>query len=218
MILPAYTVPDAIVKRLPEARAWVEQARNEGLVSIGVVGEAVHVLPGFLDSIDVSSSLLEDSVEQEGKSGSVKIIHGWKDCDVSINLILLDIPILDVARCRVTPAITRHDCLAQIAALFKKMTDGKPQIYTVHHPHLTAWGARQFIFAGLKSSESRSKGIITCALEFDEFDSTIGKSQDRHIGLQQAEQSAASVTEKAPVVSDHTRRGLGALEERYAGI
>jgi hypothetical protein len=216
MILPAYTVPDSIVEFLPEVRTWVEQARNEGLVSIGVVGEAVQVLPGFLDSIDVSSSLLEDSVEQEGKSGSIKVIHGWKDCDVSINLILLDIPILDSAKCKVTPNITRHDCLAQIAGLFKTMKDGKPQIYTVHHPHLVAWGARQFIFAGLKSSESRSKGIITCTLDFDEYDSTVGKSQDRQIGLQEVEQNAASA-EQEPYVPDTTRAGLGKVEAKYGG-
>jgi hypothetical protein len=119
MILPAYT-PDSIIQYLPSSRSWVEQARDEGLLSIGVVGEAVHVLPGFLDSIEVSSSLLEDSVEQERKSGTIKVIHGWKDCDVSINLLLLDIPIVDSAQCKVTPDITRHDCLSQIAALFKK--------------------------------------------------------------------------------------------------
>jgi hypothetical protein len=215
MILPAYTAPDAIVKLLPEVRSWGERARNEGLVSIGVVGEAVHVLPGFLDSIDVSSSLLEDSVEQEGKSGTVKVIHGWKDCDVSINFILLDIPILDSAQCKVTPDVTRHDCLAQIAGLFKKMTDGKPQIYTVHHPHLVAWGTREFIFAGLKSSESRSKGIITCTLDFDEYDSTVGKSQDRQIGLQAVAQSAAT-TAQEPYIPDTTRAGLGKVEAKFA--
>jgi hypothetical protein len=201
---------------LPEVRTWVEQARNEGLVSIGVVGEAVHVLPGFLDSIDVSSSLLEDSVPQEGKSGSIKVIHGWKDSDVSINLILLDIPTIDAAQCKVTPNITRHDCLAQIVGLFKTMTDGKPQIYTVHHPHLVAWGAKQFIFSGLKSSESRSKGIINCALDFDEYDSTVGKSQDRQIGLQEVEQNAASA-EQEPYVPDTTRAGLGKVEAKYGG-
>jgi hypothetical protein len=214
MILPAYTPPESIIQYLPEVRAWAEQARDEGFLSIGVVGEAVHVLPGFLDSIEASSSLLEDSVEQEGKSGTIKVIHGWKDCDVSINLILLDIPIVDSAQCKVTPDITRHDCLSQIAALFKKMKDGQPQIYTVHHPHLVAWGAREFIFAGLKSSESRGKGILTCTLDFDEYDSTVGKSQDRQIGIQQVEQSAPPA-EQEPYIPDETRSGLGKVEAKY---
>jgi hypothetical protein len=217
MILPAYTAPTSIIQKLPDVNTWIEQSRDEGLVSIGVVGEAVHVLPGFLDSIEVSSSLLEDSVEQEGKSGTIKVIHGWKDCDVSINLILLDIPILDSAQCKVTPDITRHDCLAQIAGIFKTMKDGKPQIYTVHHPHLVAWGAREFIFAGLKSSESRNKGITTCTLDFDEYDSTAGKSQDRQIGIQQVEQSAPPA-EQEPYIPDDTRAGLGKVEAKYGGV
>jgi hypothetical protein len=217
MILPAYTAPDSIIQHIPDARTWIEQAREEGLVSIGVVGQAVHVLPGFLDSIEVSSSLLEDSVEQEGKSGTIKVIHGWQDCDVSIKLLLLDIPILDSAQCKVTPDITRHDCLSQIAGLFKKMKDGKPQIYTVHHPHLVAWGAREFIFMGLTSSESRSKGIITCTLDFDEYDSAIGKSQERQIDIQQVAQNTPPA-EQEPYIPDDTRAGLGKVGAKYGGI
>jgi hypothetical protein len=183
------------------------------IVSIGVVGEAVRVLPGILESIEISSSLMEDSVQQEGKSGSIKVIHGWKDSDISINLILLDIPTIE--RGKVTPNVTRHDCLAQIVGIFKTMKDGKPQIYTVHHPHLVAWGARQFIFAGLKSSESNAKQMIKCTLDFDEFDSTTGKSQDRQIGIQAAEQSAPAA-EQEPYIPDNTRAGLGTLEDKFA--
>lgn len=218
MILPTFSVPDNIIEYLPDVREWAEQAAKQGLVSIGAVGQAAHTLPGFLDSVEASSSLLEDSVQQEGKSGSVKVVHGWKDCDVSITLLLLDIPLIDFARGAVTPYVSRYDCLAEIAGIFKKMTDGKPQIYTVHHPHLTAWGARQFLFAGLKSSESRTKQIITCTLDFDEYDSSTGKSQDRQIGVQAVEQTqrAESAHAKQSVyIPDKTRRGLGSMEAKY---
>jgi hypothetical protein len=136
---------------------------------------------------------------------------------VSVKLILLDIPILDSAQYKVTPDVTRHDCLSQIAALFKQMKDGKPQIYTVHHPHLVAWGAREFIFMGLTSSESRSKGIITCALDFDEYDSTTSKSQERHIGVQQVAQNTPPA-EREPYIPDDTRAGLGKMEVKYDRI
>jgi hypothetical protein len=215
MILSTPAIPEEIVRHLPQIRQWAENARNDGFVSIGVVGEAVHVLPGFLETIEVSDSLLEDSVSLEGQSGSVKVIHGWKDCDVSITLTLIDIPGIDTANCQVTPNISRYDCLAEIAGWFKKMKDGKPQIYTVHHPHIVAWGAREFIYSNLKSSQSRKRQTITCTLEFDEYDSTTGKSQDRQIGINIAEQSEAE-TPPDPPVDDGKRRGLGELEEQYA--
>jgi hypothetical protein len=215
MILPSPAVPEAIAAKISQIRQWTENARNERFVSIGAVGEAVHVLPGFLDSIEVSSSLLEDNVELEGQSGSVKVVHGWKDCDVSINLILIDIPVINGSQ--VTPQVSRFDCLAEIAAWFKKMKDGKPQVYTIHHPHIAAWGAREFIYYSLKSSQSREKQIITCTLEFDEYNSTSGKSQERQIGIDLAAQAEAAAP-PSPPVDDGTRRGLGELEAQYAKL
>ena len=211
MILPAATIPESVIEKLPSAREWAETASKAGLISIGVVGEAVHTLPGFLVSMDVSSSLLEDSIEQEGRSGSIKVVHGWKDCDVSINLILLDIP--TIAQGKITPNVSRYDCLAQIAGTFKRMKEGKPQIYTIHHPHLEAWGAKEFIFAGLKSNESQGKQTITCSLDFDEYDSTTGKSQDRQIGIEEAQQQQAEAP--TPYIPDKSRAGLGELEAKY---
>ncbi|MDR1175325.1 MAG: hypothetical protein LBK83_07645 [Treponema sp.] len=216
MILPAFTLPESIVRTIPQIRRWMEQAREENYVSIGVVGEAVHILPGFLESIEVSDSLLEDSVEQEGQSGSIKIIHGWNDCDLSLTLTLLDIPAVDMARYTVTPHISRYDCLREIAGWFKKMKDGTPQIYTIHHPHVAAWGAREFIFNELKSSQERSSQIITCTLDFDEYNSTTGKSQERQLGIEIIEQTPQEVS--GPPVAARERAGLGVIQEKYAKL
>jgi hypothetical protein len=96
------------------------------------------------------------------------------------------------------------------------MKDGVPRIFTIGHPHVAAWGAREFIYSDLKTSDSRGKKIITCTLEFDEYDSTAGKSQDRQLGAKTAEEGGrAAVT---PPVSDKTRGGLGKLEDRYAKL
>jgi hypothetical protein len=212
MILPSVSIPEAILKKIPELRQWAERARAENYVSIGVVGEGVHVLPGFVESIEVSDSLLVEDVEQEGTSGSIKVIHGWNDCDVSITLKLIDIPVISSGR--LVPSVSRYDCLAEIRGWFKNMRDGLPRIYTIRHPHITAWGAREFIFNDLKSSDSKDKRIITCTLEFDEYDSVTGKSQDRQIGMKITEQETAA----APPVSGKTRAGLGKLEKRYEKI
>jgi hypothetical protein len=196
--------------------SWIEKVSQENFIQICISGEGEpRYLPGILDNIEVSDSLLVDEAETEGKSGSVKIISGWADCDVKINLILIDIPKFD--NVSVTPDITRFDCLREIVSLFKQMKDGKPRVFTVLHPHISAWGAREFVFNSLSSSESRGKRIIALSLGFDEFDSVSGKSQDRQLGVTQA-QSAAAPTSQTPAVGDDTRRGLGKLEARFAKL
>jgi hypothetical protein len=218
MRLPDFTFPSdtlpAILARASEFNQYIEQVSAENFIKIGVVGEGEpRVMPGILDSIVVSDGVLIYDAETSGKSGTVKIISGWADADVSITLLLIDIP--KVTNETVTPNVTRFDCLQEIAGYFKQMKDGKPRVYTIQHPHLKAWGVREFIFNSLKSQESRGKRIISCTLDFDEFDSTTGKSQDRQLG---ATVDTTVVTSVTPTVGDDTRRGLGQLEGRYAKL
>jgi hypothetical protein len=66
----------------------------------------------------------------------------------------------------------------------------------------------------LKSSESRGKRIITCTLDFAEFDGIIGKSQDRMLVSMEAA-AAVPVTSEDPPIGNEQRAGLGRMEERY---
>ena len=208
------TLP-AILSRAAEFNSWIERVKAENFIKIGVSGEGEpRYVPAILDSVKVSDELLVDSVDTEGKSGSVKIISGWADADITINLLLIDIP--RITNEAVTPHITRFDCLKEIAGLFKQIKDGKPRVYTLLHPHIAAWGVREFVFNKLESSESRGKRVITCTLEFDEFDSVSGKSQDRQLGA--GALTAGSGAPVNPPVGDTTRRGLGQLEGRYAKL
>ena len=175
-----------------------------GRVSIGVVGEAVHILPGVLDSIEISDSLLVDEVKKQGKSGAAKVVNGWKDADVSIKVTLLDNP---------AAGKTRFDYLSEIAAWFLKVKDGKPQIFTLNHPLLAAWGSRQFIYFSLNSTETRGVQKISCTLEFDEYDSSPGKSQERQAGARAA--AAVSGT-AAPPVSEKTQWTIKRMEAEYS--
>jgi hypothetical protein len=207
------TLP-AIRARESEFNSYIDRVNEENFVKIGVSGEdGGRCLPGILDSIEVGDALLVDNAETEGKSGSVKIISGWADADLVITLLLIDIP--TVTNETATPNVTRFDCLREIAGIFKQIKDGKPRVFTILHPHIAAWGVREFVFNSLKSSESRGKRIITCVLEFDEFDSAIGKSQNRQLG---AAADTAALNSENPVISDETRRGLGKVEEAYAKL
>jgi hypothetical protein len=217
MRLPDFSFPSGTIQEIlanaSTFNEWVQTVQAENFVKAGVSGEGEpQTLPGILDSISVGGKLLEDNVETADKSGSVKIISGWSDCDLSISLILIDIPTYTADT--VTPGVTRFDCLKQISQTFKRQKDAKPCVFTVQHPHINAWGLSEFIFVDLKSRESRGKRIITCTLEFDEYDSRSGKSQDRTLGAT-ISMDAAATTSENPVVTDEQRAGLGAMEAKY---
>jgi hypothetical protein len=59
------------------------------------------------------------------------------------------------------------------------MENSKPRVYTIQHPDIHAWGFWEFICKDLTSTEQGGRRIITCTLEFDEYDSMSGKSQAR---------------------------------------
>ena len=218
MRLPDFSFPGTslpeILKKEALLNGYVKTVNAENFIKAGVSGGGEGVtLPGILDSISVGDSLLEDSVETADKSGSVKIISGWADADISITLLLIDIPTYTADT--ITPGITRFDCLKQIAGTFRqKDGGGKPCVYAIQHPHFSAWGIREFLFSKLKSAESRGKRIITCTLDFTEFDSTIGKSQDRLLVSVEAA-AAAPVTSETPEIGNDQRAGLGKMAGRY---
>jgi hypothetical protein len=218
MRLPDFSFPSGslpeILKNAATLNGYVKTVSAENFIKAGVSGEGDGAtLPGILDSISVGDSLLEDSVETADKSGSVKIISGWADADISITLLLIDIPTYTAEA--FTPGVTRFDCLKQIAGTFRqKDSEGKPCVYAIQHPHFSAWGIREFLFTKLKSAESRGKRIITCTLDFTEFDSTIGKSQDRMLVSMEAAEVPPATSEN-PEIGNDQRAGLGKMEAKY---
>jgi hypothetical protein len=211
---PSDTVP-AIMKKASAYNQYINKEKAENFIKIGTVGGSSPIyLPAILDGIDVSDSLLTDSVQLNDKSGQVKIISGWNDCDISIKLILIDIP--KYTADNVTPDITRYDCLKEIVSFFRQIKDGHPCVYTIQHPHLEAWGLQEVLFDTFKTSESRGKRIVNCTLEFDEYDSTIGKSQDRQLGMQTTTQTEAASTSETPTVDAKTQAGIGELNNAAA--
>ncbi len=227
MRLPDFSFPSnshpAILARAAEFERYIEKVSEENFIKMGIVGDGQPVwIPGIVESIAVSDSLLVDSINTKGTSGSTKIISGWADSDITIQLILIDLP--RYSSDSIVPDITRFDCLKEIRKRFKAQKDGTPCVYTLQHPHIQAWGLKDFIFNDLKSSETRGKRIIHCTLEFDEFDSVSRKSQDRQLlssGQLPFEKSSSRASAKPtrsvkPLVADDKRAGLGKLEAKYA--
>jgi hypothetical protein len=135
---PSGTLP-AIRSREDEFNAWIERVKAENFIKVGVSGEGEpRYLPGILDSIEAGAALLVDDAGTEGGSGTVKIISGRADADVTATLLLIDIP--KTTNETATPHVTRFDCLKETAGTFKQMKDGKPGVFTIQHPHIAAWG------------------------------------------------------------------------------
>jgi hypothetical protein len=171
------------------------------------IGSPPEDLPGIIESVDISDSLLIENTGVQGRSGKVKVIQGWDDVDLKITLSLIDNP-----RARQT----RFDYLKIITGIFKKVgEDGKPEVYTLCHPMINAWNTKQFVISSLRTTESRNRRIIHVTIEFIEHDSFSGVIQER-----QSTNDTADTTEieTAPLVSDEQRRDLGQLENRYAQL
>ena len=176
---------------------------DEGIIKIGSPPEEI---PGIIESIRISDSLLIENAEIQGRSGKVKVVQGWDDVAMLITLTLIDNP---------HAGKTRWDSLKEIAAIFKKVGDnGKPETYTVNHPMISAWGTKQLLIEKLESVESRTRRKITVSIEFVEHDSSVGIVQER----QSPAPSDTAQTAPTPPVSDQQRRGLGKLEASYARL
>ena len=169
------------------------------------IGSPPAELPGIVESIKISDSLLIEDADIQGRSGKVKVIQGWDDVAMLITLSLIDNP---------GAGKTRWDYLKNITGIFKKVADnGKPEVYTLSHPMINAWGSKQMIISSLDTSETRTRRKIAVSIEFIEHDSAVGIIQDRQTP---SDTAGASEITPVPLVSDQQRRGLGRLEERYA--
>ena len=177
---------------------------DDGIIKIGSPPEEI---PGFVESIRISDTLLIENADIQGRSGKVKVVQGWDDVAMLVTLSLIDNP---------EAGKTRWDSLKEITAIFKKVgANGKPEVYTVSHPMIAAWGTKDLLISSLESSENRTRRKISVSIEFIEHDSSVGIIQERQTPDAPA---GAAQTAPAPLVSDQQRRGLGQLEERFASI
>jgi hypothetical protein len=171
---------------------------SAGIVS---VGSPPSKLPGILESISINGKLLFETAQLEGRSGSVKIVQGWEDSTVAIELLVLD----DTESKK-----SRFQALKEITSIFKQVKDGVPDVYVLQHPAVEAWQVRSVLFSDLKSTEKRGRQQIVVSLSFVEYDPLVATMQKRQ-SKKEKEEAAAPVN---PVVADTTRRGLGELREK----
>jgi hypothetical protein len=175
------------------------------------IGSPPAEIPGIVESIKISDSLLIENADIQGRSGKVKVVQGWDDVAMLVTMSLIDNP---------GAGKTRWDSLKEITAIFKKVADnGKPEVYTVSHPMISAWGTKQLLLSSLESAETRTRRKISVSIEFVEHDSFVGIIQDRQsTAKDQASQENIAKARELMLVSDQQKRGLGQLENRYVKL
>jgi hypothetical protein len=179
---------------------------DEGIIKIGSPPEEI---PGIVESVKISDSLLIENADMQGRSGKVKVVQGWDDVVLQITLSLIDNP--DAKK-------TCWDYLKQIAGVFKKVAaDGKPEVYTVSHPMITAWGTKQLLFSSLETTGQRTRRKVAVSIQFVEYDSIVGVIQERDAAAKKTNKKTTE-TVYYPVVSDTQRMGMGKLESRFAKL
>ncbi len=175
--------------------------------STGAVGDP---LPGIMESVEIGGALKMKETSMQGQSGKQKEVDGWNDADVSIKLTLIDDP---------GNKKTRFDYLKVIVGIFKKMDkNGKPEVFTVTHPFINAWGVKQLILYDLKTSESRGRNKISVSLEFVEYEIVAALAQERAAAAASATAKTTAETQQASSVSAVAARRLAAMEKKLGYI
>ena len=126
---------------------------DESTVKVGGV-----ILPGLFKSIEIKGAALIEEQEVEGRSTKPKQATGYEDAKVSLELVLLDGPVL-----------TKLQKLEVIQNLFKKQGQAKPTTYEIVNEHTAARGITKVLFKDLTTKEQSKKDELTVLVEFWEY-------------------------------------------------
>ena len=126
---------------------------DDSTVKVGGV-----ILPGLFKSIEIKGDALIEEQEVQGRSSKPKQAIGYEDSKVSLELILLDGPVL-----------TKLQKLEAIQNLFKKKGQGKPITYDIVNEHTAARGITKVLFKNLTTKEQSKKDELVVMVEFWEY-------------------------------------------------
>lgn len=126
---------------------------DESTVKVGGV-----VLPGLFKSIEIKGDALIEEQEVEGRSTKPKQATGYEDSKISLELVLLDGPVL-----------TKLQKLEMIQNLFKKKGQAKPTVYEIVSEHTAVRGITKVLFKNLTTKEQSKKDELSVMIEFWEY-------------------------------------------------
>ncbi|MGL5253800.1 MAG: hypothetical protein ACRC9L_02080 [Brevinema sp.] len=125
-----------------------------------------QTMPGIFQNLTVNGELIIDKNSSAGSNKVRKIMRGFGDNRISIQLSLID-------KNNLTGLFTGNSSiykqLEELENLFRTVNNTKPMCFTINHEHLNARKISKVIFRGLSSSESNSSEKIDVVLQFEEF-------------------------------------------------
>ncbi|MBN2546571.1 MAG: hypothetical protein JXB50_12295 [Spirochaetes bacterium] len=137
-------------------------------------GEGI-LLPGFVTSFRIGNNLIIEEKDKTSGSGKYKVVSGWNDSSIGIDLRLLDKVDLDLnGNAEILESC--YEYLEEIESCFKKTNrDGTPVLYEISHDHANSRGIKKVLFESLESTDE--PGGIICALRFIEYEPYIQRIQ-----------------------------------------
>lgn len=124
----------------------------------GIIKLGETELPGVFQSLSVNGEILIDSNNSAGNDTPRKVMRGFKDKTVSINLLIL--PQEDK---------TVYEALEELERLFYDVNSGVPKVYALINSHTAARNIAKVIFQGLSSFETNRDNALEVSLTFEEF-------------------------------------------------
>lgn len=124
----------------------------------GIIKLGETELPGVFQSLSVNGEILIDSNNSAGNDTPRKVMRGFKDKTVSINLLLLP-----------TDDKTVYEALEELERLFYDVNSGVPKVYALINSHTAARSIGKVIFQGLSSFETNRDNTLEVSLTFEEF-------------------------------------------------
>jgi len=126
-----------------------------GRVTLGSVE-----LPGEFQSLTVENELELDKRRRPGSSGFSKVAKGFNDAEIKLQLLL-------------APDDEGSDPYEEVRTLrglfYGLDKKARPQVYTLQHALVQAWGIRKVLFHQMKSVDQNTGETIQVDLEFTEY-------------------------------------------------
>lgn len=124
----------------------------------GIIKLGETELPDVFQSLSVNGEILIDSNNSAGNDAPRKVMRGFKDKTVSINLLIL--PQEDK---------TVYEALEELERLFYGVNGGVPKVYNLINSHTAARNIGKVIFQSLSSFETNRDNTLEVSLTFEEF-------------------------------------------------
>jgi hypothetical protein len=166
-------------------------------------------LPGIIEKISVSCKVVSENKENINNSGSSKVITGWEDQSLSVDLTLIDE--YDYSAGYPVIKSSMFDELKALNSVFKKSVNGIPLIYEIAHEYADAVDLKTVLFTDF--SHTLGNNRISCSLSFTEHNPRVSSVQSKQPVKKNAGNSTPVTKKAEDLIDPKTKSGLKNMEK-----